>query len=82
MNTYLALGLLAAAVVALRVIRARFYPYGPCRWCQRRRGRGRGPGSGRGSWSHCPHCGGSGEQIRLGARIYRRWREQQREDQS
>jgi len=66
---------LAAAVAALAV-RARFWPWGPCRWCTRKgRGKaGRGLGSGGGAWSRCSHCGGSGERIRPLALIWPRHR--------
>lgn len=65
-----------AVVVAYWFVRARFFPYGRCAVCRGRRGRG--VGSTGGSWSHCPRCGGSGEVIRLSARVWPRWRRQSR----
>ena len=58
------------------LLRARFWPYGPCPACQDRRGRSRG--STARAWNRCPRCGGPGERIRPLARIYPRWREEHR----
>lgn len=70
------LALAAAAAVAVPLVRAYWWPYGPCPACQGRRGRGRG--SNPGSWSRCRKCGGSGERIRPLALLYRRHREERR----
>lgn len=69
---------IAAALLlgAAWLIRARLYPYGPCPLCRRRKGRG--IGSTRGSWNRCARCGGSGEVLRLSARIWPKWRNQGR----
>lgn len=72
----LILTLAAAAVVAVPLVRARFFPYAPCPSCQRRRGRGRG--SRPEAYSRCRKCGGSGERIRPLALIYARHREERR----
>ena len=62
---WLILAIAAAAVVFL-LVRGRWWPWGPCRWCTRKgRGKaGRGVGSGGGAWNRCGHCGGKGERIR------------------
>jgi hypothetical protein len=49
--------LLAAAGVAVWLVRAWLWPFAPCRWC---RGRKTNPGSTRMRFSTCRHCGGSG----------------------
>lgn len=64
-----------AAVAAMWLLRALFFPYGPCPVCRGRRGRG--IGSTRAAWSHCRACGGSGELLRLSARI---WPQHRRRD--
>ena len=66
-----------AVAVAFLLVRARFWPLGPCPWCTRKgRGKsGRSWGSGGGAWSRCGHCGGSGERIRPLALIWPRHRE-------
>ena len=61
-----------AVAVAAVLVRARYWPYGPCRACQGRRGRGRG--STPKAWDRCRKCRGSGERIRLISRVYPRWR--------
>jgi hypothetical protein len=67
----------AAAVAAgVPLVRARFWPYGPCPACQDRRGRSRG--STARAWNRCPRCGGRGERVRPLSRIYPRWREEHR----
>ena len=69
--------LAVAAVVVFVLVRARFWPLGPCRWCTRKgRGKsGRSLGSGGGAWSKCGHCGGSGERVRPLALIWPQHRE-------
>lgn len=69
--TLAGIGVLAVLFV---LVRARFLPYGPCRACRGRRGRG--VASTGGAWSHCRRCGGSGESVRLLARVWPRWRRQ------
>lgn len=64
MNFWLLLGLV---LVAVWVIRSIAHPYGPCRACVGRRGRN--AGSTRAAWGRCARCGGSGERLRLGARL-------------
>lgn len=61
---WLILAIIAAVVFLL--VRARFWPKGPCPWCTRKgRGKsGRSWGSGGGAWNDCRHCGGKGERIR------------------
>lgn len=71
--TVLVLTVTAAVAVAAWLAWARWFPYGPCPACRRRR-RGRGLGSTARAWSHCRVCGGSGEMLRLSARVWRRWR--------
>ena len=62
--------------VAFLLVRARFWPLGPCSWC---RGRGgRGWGSTKKAYSRCHSCGGTGRRIRPLARIYPRWRKEAR----
>lgn len=48
----------------------RFHPYTYCRRCIGRRGRN--PGSTGEAWGNCRFCGGSGRQLRWGARSERR----------
>jgi hypothetical protein len=55
--------LLLAAYAAHSV----FWPHAKCRWCKGRK-RSRSP-SGR-AWRNCSHCGGSGERLRVGARLF------------
>jgi hypothetical protein len=43
----------------------RKWPYGPCRACG---GKQRSPGSNRERWGKCSKCGGTGRQLRMGAR--------------
>lgn len=54
------------AVVVFLLVRARWWPLGPCPRCTRKgRGKaGRGAGSGGQAWNRCGRCGGSGERIR------------------
>ena len=76
MAGWLVLAAAAAVAVGVPLVRARFWPYGPCPTCQGRRGRSRGStGS---AWNRCTRCGGSGARIRPLARIYPRWREEHR----
>lgn len=72
MNAALIIILVITAVIGFVVIRARFYPYGPCPACTRKgRGKaGRSLGSGGRAWSKCSRCGGSGERIRPLAKIW------------
>lgn len=65
------------AILAVLLVRARFWPYAVCRACQGRR-RGRGAGSTDRAYNRCHWCGGTGERIRLLAKIYPRWREEAR----
>lgn len=76
MSTLVVVGI-ATLAVALWLLRLRYWPYGPCRLCQRRH-RGRGLGSSTAAWSHCRRCGGNGETLRIGARLWRRWRDLER----
>ena len=69
--------ILAVAVAAVvLVVRARFWPLGPCPWCTRKgRGKsGRGAGSTSSAFNRCRHCGGSNERIRPLALIWPRHR--------
>ena len=63
----------AAVAAAYWLIHLRTHPYGPCPSCRGRRGRGVGS-TGR-AWSRCYRCGGSGERLRPGARLWARNRE-------
>lgn len=65
-----------AAAVTVLAVRARFWPYGPCRVCQGRKGRGWG--SRPDAYSRCRRCGGSGERVRPLALIWPRHREEAR----
>lgn len=67
------LAILALTVVVV-VIRARFWPYGPCPACQGRRGRG--IGSRPQAYNRCGRCGGKGERIRPLALMWARHREE------
>lgn len=69
--------LAVVAALAFALVRAWFWPLGPCPWCTRKgRGKsGRSWGSGGGAWSRCGHCGGSGEHIRPLAMVWPRHRE-------
>ncbi len=58
------------------LLRGRFWPYGPCRSCQGRKGRG--AGSTAEAYNRCRRCGGSGERIRLAAMAWPRHREELR----
>lgn len=64
---------LAVILLGLLVVQARFWPYGPCPWCHRRRGRG--PGSTRRAFSRCRHCD-NGVRVRPLAQIWPRHRRQ------
>ena len=68
--------ILAVAVVFL-LVRARYWPLGPCPWCTRKgRGKsGRGAGSTTSAFNRCSHCGGSNERIRPLALIWPAHRE-------
>jgi hypothetical protein len=68
--TYLILTLAAVAAVTAWLLRLRWWPYGRCPACQGRKGRG--TGSSPRAWSRCSRCGGSGERLRPGARIWQR----------
>lgn len=65
----------AALAIGLVLARARFWPYGPCPACRRRR-RGRSRGSTDKVWNRCPRCGGRGERVRPISRIYSKWNEE------
>jgi hypothetical protein len=63
-----------AVIVAAVIIAAlayyfslRIWPYGPCLRCIGHAGKNRG--SNRRRWGRCKRCGGSGQRIRLGARL-------------
>ncbi len=56
------------AAAAVYLIRCRLFPYGPCRSCAGRRGRS--VGSTARAWGRCRSCGGTGERLRLGARVF------------
>jgi len=71
MAAWLILLALAAALV-FTLVRSRFWPYGRCPACRRRKGRG--IGSTDQAFSRCGRCSGSGEQVRLLARIWPKWR--------
>lgn len=64
----------AALAVAFLLVRARFWPLGPCWLCRGRAGRGWG--STKKAYSRCHVCGGTGRRIRPLAKIYRKWREE------
>ena len=66
-----------AAVVVFRLVRARWWPKGPCPWCTRKgRGKsGRGWGSTDRAFNDCRHCGNSGWRIRPLALLWPRHRE-------
>jgi len=66
--------LVIAGLVVFVAVRARFWPYGPCKSCRRRRGRG--VGSTTDAYNRCRRCGGKGERIRPLARMWPRWREE------
>ena len=69
--------LAAAVAVVFLLVRARFWPWGPCPWCTRKgRGKaGRGIGSTDQAFSRCGRCGGSGERIRPLALLWPQHRE-------
>ncbi len=73
----------AVLTVVFLLVRAWFWPYGPCPACTGHRSEGRG-GRGRGlcstvkAYNRCHRCGGKGERVRPLARIYPRWREEAR----
>jgi hypothetical protein len=71
--TALLIATVLAAGLAFVLIRTRFWPYGRCPACRRRKGRG--IGSTDGAFSRCGRCGGSGERIRPLARIWPQHRE-------
>jgi len=64
MNFWLLFGLVLVAVWFFRLIA---HPYGPCPACRKRRGRN--AGSTAVAWGRCPRCGGTGERLRLAARL-------------
>jgi hypothetical protein len=66
-----------AAAGAVVLVRGRFWLYARCRVCQGRKGRG--AGSTDRAYSRCHHCGGSGERIRPTARLWKRWRDEAKE---
>ena len=72
MAALLIVAVLAAALVFV-LVRSRFWPYGRCPACRRRKGRG--IGSTDQAFSRCGRCGGSGERIRPLALIWPRHRE-------
>jgi hypothetical protein len=76
MDDVLAATAIGVVVVGGVLVRARFWPYGPCPACKGRRGRGRG--STDKAWSRCPRCGGGGERVRPISRIYGKWRDEDR----
>ena len=72
---WLTLGAVAALVFVL--VRARWWPWGPCPRCTRKgRGKsGRGWGSTGSAHNRCGACGGKGERIRPLALLWPRHRE-------
>jgi hypothetical protein len=72
MSALLIAAVLAAALVVV-LVRTRFWPNGRCPACRGRKGRG--IGSTDQAFSRCRRCGGSGEQVRLLARIWPQHRE-------
>ena len=64
--------LAAAAVVVFLLVRARFWPWGPCPRCTRKgRGKsGRSVGSTGQAFGPCRRCGGKGERIRPLAQVW------------
>jgi hypothetical protein len=66
--TGLAIG---AVVLALYLIGCAIWPYGPCLSCIAHRGRNRGSTVRR--WGRCKRCQGSGERIRWGYKLIRRF---------
>lgn len=66
------LGLLAALIVAaVYLCSCLIWPYGPCLACLTRPRRNHGSNSRR--WGRCRACKGTGERLRVGARVLRRW---------
>jgi hypothetical protein len=59
--------LMAGVAVVWWLMRLQFHPRGPCWACRGRRGRNWG--SDETQWGWCRVCGGSGERLRLGARM-------------
>ena len=76
MGTALAVTAGAAIGAAFLLVRARWWPLGPCPWCRGRAGRSWG--SAKRAYGRCHACGGSGRRIRPLARIYAKWREEAR----
>lgn len=69
----------AALASGFVLVRAWFWPYGPCPRCQSRKGgAGRGLGSTPKAYNRCGKCGGKRERIRPLARIYPKWRKEAR----
>jgi hypothetical protein len=66
MHAWVAFTIAAVVAAGLWLLRLRFYPKGPCRWCRGRRGRNRG--SEPEQWGDCSHCDSRGERLRFGAR--------------
>jgi hypothetical protein len=60
--------LVAAVAAGALLVRSRFWPYGRCPACRRRKGRG--IGSTDQAYNRCGRCGGSGERIRPLALIW------------
>ena len=58
------------AVTAVWAVRAIFWPFASCRWCNGRRGRS--PGSTSRRWGKCWACGGSGQRQVLGSKALHR----------
>lgn len=73
MTHWLAAAAVLAAVAVVWLVRLWLWPYGPCSRCRGRRGRGFG--STRTAWSRCRACGGTGERLRPGARLFTRHRQ-------
>ena len=69
-------GVLVAILVTFLLVRARWWPLGPCWACRGRAGRSWG--SSKKAYGRCHACGGSGRHIRLLARIYPKWRDEAR----
>lgn len=58
----------AVALVILWAVRAYFWPFAPCRWCE---GTGRNKGSTSARFGVCKHCTGGRRQV-LGSKTVHR----------
>ncbi len=73
---WLVVTLIAVAVTAAFLVRARYWPYGPCPRCRDRGGHGWASTSE--AYNRCRVCGGSRERIRPLALIWGVHREEAR----